>query len=534
MNIYENRKDSTPNETIKRIKHILKINKIKFKEYGFKKAYHNIFYGRIIIQKDYGTNGKGLTKDFAKASAYAELIERLQTNMLGGSRYDSLLSNIDRKNEYVSILLKGASPNYIKNFKKLDDSYFIIDKMLNLKDNTEVKVPLNLINSMCHTNGLASGNTKSEAITQAIFEILERYCYKTLLHGEFDSKCIINYEKFISSKVKNILDELRNDGFLYEIKDCSLGKYPAVGFILYDANRTKYCYTVASDLNFNIALSRAITEMFQGFDKYSIVKKMKNINLNPNNLNKVYKKNYYSFNWLKCFNYNDGLITPNMFNKRTISFHRLPFNKELNNNSQVLNYMLELINKPILVKDYNKLGFETVRVYIPGLSEIDCFDEEDLKINLNFKKLRKIYCNILNASEEEIHFFIDNLIDVCKCVKYNTLIFPKDVFKIKVISNFYSLSFTSLLIVLMILTKRYKELIKLLEYQIANFPLTNSNKCSYEVLIQLLNDNDFYDKNYKGIIKFYKKIIRNPYNYLKSLKPKKNDLNEPIFNKLGI
>ena len=78
--------------------------------------------------------------------------------------------------------------------------------------------------------------------------------------------------------VSEQLRELKNMGFEYKIKDCSLGgKFPVVGLMLLKEN-TKYLFTVGSDLNFNIALQRCITEAFQGLKKENIEAKMKNIN----------------------------------------------------------------------------------------------------------------------------------------------------------------------------------------------------------------------------------------------------------------
>lgn len=88
---------------------------------------------------------------------------------------------------------------------------------------------------------------------------------------------------FEEIKVKNImiknleqypiseqLRELKNMGFEYKIKDCSLGgKFPVVGLMLLKGN-TKYLFTVGSDPNFNIALQRCITKAFQGLKKKTL------------------------------------------------------------------------------------------------------------------------------------------------------------------------------------------------------------------------------------------------------------------------
>lgn len=78
------RKECKPQLTIEKIKKILKQNNIKVKEYKFKNINKELYSIRIEIKGFYnlGTNGKGISKDSAKASAYAELMERLQSYIL--------------------------------------------------------------------------------------------------------------------------------------------------------------------------------------------------------------------------------------------------------------------------------------------------------------------------------------------------------------------------------------------------------------------------------------------------------------------
>ena len=78
------RKDENPSNTIRRIKKILKENKINVKEYKIKTINKKFNSIRIEIKGFYntGTNGKGESKKYAKASAYAELLERLASKNL--------------------------------------------------------------------------------------------------------------------------------------------------------------------------------------------------------------------------------------------------------------------------------------------------------------------------------------------------------------------------------------------------------------------------------------------------------------------
>lgn len=76
------RKDAQPRETIKKIKSILKTNNYKVTEKSIKRNLHSIYSIRLELKYNKGANGKGISLKHARASAYAELIERLQSNML--------------------------------------------------------------------------------------------------------------------------------------------------------------------------------------------------------------------------------------------------------------------------------------------------------------------------------------------------------------------------------------------------------------------------------------------------------------------
>ena len=75
------------------------------------------------------------------------------------------------------------------------------------------------------------------------------------------------------------LEYLKKLGFSYSIKDCSLGKFPVVGLILFNKDKTKYLFSIGSDPDFEIALQRCISEMFQGLNMETFEQKMKNVSI---------------------------------------------------------------------------------------------------------------------------------------------------------------------------------------------------------------------------------------------------------------
>ena len=296
-----NRKECKPEETVKKIKKILKKFEINVVEKEIININNSFYSTRVELKeiKGIGTNGKGITKEYALASAYAEFMERLQANFLLKSSFlnkEDMLIYKDEKylehNEFYNKFSEFIEVNSLNDLIKYNDNYRYYTSFENIINNEKEDLPIRLINFLTHSNGLCSGNSKEEALVQGICEIFERYCYKKIMFEEIKVKNIVikNLEQY---SISEQLRELKNMGFEYKIKDCSLGgKFPVVGFMLLKGN-TKYLFTVGSDPNFNIALQRCITEAFQGLKKENIEAKMKNINIVMKNIKKNMVKNFY-------------------------------------------------------------------------------------------------------------------------------------------------------------------------------------------------------------------------------------------------
>ena len=76
-------KDKNPKETVKYIKQILKKINILTEETPIIVNPAGTYSLRLVAKgTQIGTNGKGTSRDLAKASAYAEFLERFQNNYL--------------------------------------------------------------------------------------------------------------------------------------------------------------------------------------------------------------------------------------------------------------------------------------------------------------------------------------------------------------------------------------------------------------------------------------------------------------------
>lgn len=139
-------------------------------------------------------------------------------------------------------------------------------------------LPGNLIFNLCGSNGLCAGNTPLEAICQGVGEVLERMTLKKIYTNPelFPNVSDVLLAGLPSLGIKKFLE---GKNYQCIIKDCSQsGAFPVVGLLVLDPSRTKYKLSLSSDLNFDIALQRCFTELFQGFSlDISFPLKMKKI-----------------------------------------------------------------------------------------------------------------------------------------------------------------------------------------------------------------------------------------------------------------
>jgi len=343
-----NRKDDFPSNTVKRIKEILdkkNISTVITNLLSYEKAWYSVRVELLGID-NIGVNGKGITKEYALASAYAELMERLQAGYL-----------IKPYNKQVKQLL----------YKHTYIDFFSGEKF---------RLENNLLETSCGSNGLAAGNTKKEAIVQALCETLERKAIKEIFFCENFNCGHFPISYFENNKCYILLKYILDKGYNLLVFDCtSGGKMPVLGVMICDANQNKYICKIASDINIDICIQRCITEIFQG-KRFDIIFNNCLKNKYDNNI-LIYNNDFYkSYEYIRFVIDGSGFFPPNVleniFNKESsISNLNVFCNKKLNN-AQALSKISVIVKKfsnRLFIKDYSILGFPTYRIYIPNFSE---------------------------------------------------------------------------------------------------------------------------------------------------------------------
>ena len=322
-----------------------------------------------------GSNGKGMDARYALASAYAEFMERLQNGatlwkIIGLPQMLPKERMVD-KNAYREIALKIFKITYGDG-----DYTAIVDRLVeqiqryNVIEFSEYKTgekllfPVDLLNRMTGSNGMAAGNTMLEAIIQGMSEIFERqviqevFLHKTTLPTIDDAY-------FNGTDVLNRLKRLNKKGIKYRILDCSINKgFPVIGFLL--EKNGKYHIHFGADPSPITALERCLTETFQGRD-------IDEIPLYPPLKEDSDEKELFR-NEVKQYTDSTGQVPEWLLVGSERKFEGFIHETTLSDEKD-MEYYLQLLSDlgyKLYVCDMGVLGFPAVRLFVPGITENHC------------------------------------------------------------------------------------------------------------------------------------------------------------------
>lgn len=380
-------KDRKPSETIKLAKNILKKLGITLIETNYDSGIPGVYSIRVEIKgaSEYGANGKGTSLIYARASAYAEFIERLANNVVFSNNYFSLEKTFYNSKEikitdYINSPFLGIKRNnraFLKEFievfnDSVDKCVAIPFKRMDTKEKEKIWFPY-AFNTFYASNGMAAGNTFYEMSVQAISEIFERLSLSKILEKEeealvYDNKKILE----IFPKLKPIYQSLVNDGYHVKFYDCSIGlDLPVFAIVVFDQKKENYSVSFGAHPNAEFAISRCFTEMFQGLKN----KELKNsIYTVPNK--------FSNYNLRKIMHVGYGVYDRSFLFSKKPSHNYALLTKHYQSNQEMYEYYLSLCKKyhyPLYYHDASYLGLSAGHYIIPGISEIYYPDDFELR-----------------------------------------------------------------------------------------------------------------------------------------------------------
>ena len=448
-------KEVAPEETVKKLKDLLKKIGIEVEEKWSKESSVGTYSLRICIKgTDMGQNGKGMTKEFAMASGYAEFFERMQNGifrfrmekptkelpfsnspdekhlsveeLMSGN--NSFFENILEKNG-KSKETKAEQIEYIKEIlneksKLVEKEDYVSLPYYSVKNNDLEYIPDRLFSYLYDTNGMCAGNSKEEALIEGISEILERYAGIQIFKQKISLPEIpYSYiQKF--PKVQKMVDKLKeNKEYYFKLVDCSFGgKYPVAGLYILEKNTGKFGFKMGAHPDYGIAMERCFTEAAQGRDIYEYAQTC---------LFDFYAGEDSGNRALTEFIFADLASVPYQVlgEKPKYEFTEMPDVSNLDNKTILKNLVKSILNegKDVLLRDVSVLGFPAFSIAIPGMSEVS-FDPNAKYFNIiiTMQRLLKDLNNINLTNIKAVTQMMETIVNEIGYQKLSLLISLKD------------------------------------------------------------------------------------------------------------
>lgn len=421
-------KEVLPEKTVEKLKGLLKQLGIEVEEKWIDASSVGTYSLRVCVKgTNIGQNGKGMTKEFAMASGYAEFFERFQNGMFRfrlekptkelpftyapDERTLSVEKLMNKENSFLDNIVeanghgKDTKEEQIKYIKHvLNQDTILVEKedylslpYYSVKNSNITYVPERLFSYTCNSNGMCAGNSKEEALIEGLSEIFERYAGIEIFKRKLTLPEIP--ESYIDKfpKVKQMVEKLKkNEKYYFRLVDCSFGgKYPVAGLYIIDKNTGKFGFKLGAHPDYGIAMERCFTEASQGRDIYEYAETC---------LFDFYDGEDSKNRSFTEFIYGDFSAVPYQIlgKKLDYEFTEMPDVSNLDN-KEILRRMVKTIldeGKDILIRNVTSLGFPAFRIIVPGMSEIS-FDPTAKYFNI-FATLQQLFSDFRKITKDNI------------------------------------------------------------------------------------------------------------------------------------
>lgn len=419
--IDEKFKEISPAKTVEIIKNALKEIGIELEEKWTDSGIENCWSLTCSIkgQRFPSANGKGITEDFARASAYGEFMERLQSGLFfykwqsierdeamnlhtyaPDKKYmtvEELIENGEWMDHLIDTYGNGLTREKIakqcKMYACTDEDKILTIPFYSLFEDKYIYLPAGFAEHLYSANGCCVGNSKAEAWVHALSEIMERKGNISMLVGGSSAPEIPESVLQSFPTVKKILEKIRSYKNLdVKIFDFSDGlEIPVISTRIINKDTQKYLVNTGSDPIFEIAVQRTLTEIMQGRNIETVTE-----HGNDRILNKI--SDYpVAHNVLNLLETGNGLFAADFFAEEVTcdkEFSGYTDNSGKTNEellASVLAYYKSL-GKPVYVRNYSFLNFDCYKFIVPGFSESRGFR---LKENIQEYALADIASKVL-------------------------------------------------------------------------------------------------------------------------------------------
>ncbi|KYK35574.1 MAG: hypothetical protein AYK18_12970 [Theionarchaea archaeon DG-70] len=271
---YQNYKSKSPEETLQWIQDVLQPWFPPYISAGLQpNEFYTTWFCRVtFLHPHIGQNGKGVTIPLALASGFAEFMERFQALYL----LRDFSSNLPRLLWYPDSLPADSAPHW-KEFntalrREMNDriSQSALTELVensfyqfhDLRSGSPVYLDRSFAYTPFLTTGTAAGNTREEALVQALCELFERYAARTII----ENRTVVPSVPWevLSEQTQSMLSEIQNSGFEVHVKDFSLGKGLPVVCVVVGTSEMGYHARPGCATDIDVAVERCILEFYQG------------------------------------------------------------------------------------------------------------------------------------------------------------------------------------------------------------------------------------------------------------------------------
>jgi len=386
----------------------------------------------FFVTGSFLNSSKRYASEFANLKKYANLEgyeEGFQDEFNNAIKIEDLLSPL--KDLTKESLQQITSNEICKNWV---DGYSLLSQR-------KVKVPLQLVEIISGSNGLAAGNRYEEAISQASHEIIERY---TVIDIVKNRKIVPTFTQgtIKDKKIQKILKKMEEKGLTVFIKDFSLnGTFPsAISTLFHNTNIDQEDYTSQWDLyslnggssfNLHTGVYRCLSEKIAGFslDNFSGGIQKNFFELYLDNLgyrNKPIRTNYRTLVRKHWFGGDLSFLAEG----DKIDFPSIEESYNYKTDIDRIKTICEKLGKDIIAVNLTHpiLNFPVVRMIVPGISDVIRFSyptTQKLVDTLNMMKPTAKFSEsklhtlnsdnwledkqqILEVIDSEIRYLIDN------------------------------------------------------------------------------------------------------------------------------
>lgn len=279
-----NHKDQTPAATIRNIRRMLDALGVVIIERRWFEVQGKTFSVRLEADgawKGCAVNGKGASRELALASAYGELMERIQNGMFTEPSFWAMPERFAPPDAQVFTVAevcrrwpRTAGELFTEEGRALLGSQEVACvPFYDAHADEVVYLPLRFLRMTYSSTGMTAGNTAAEALVQGLCEITERHVINLVSRGALVLPTI-PLEQVPDGFSRRLISTLRASGYTVQVKDATLGgKYPVIATLLVSPERGGYHIHFGSDPVFEIALQRSLTEFCQGYD--DVVQRLK-------------------------------------------------------------------------------------------------------------------------------------------------------------------------------------------------------------------------------------------------------------------